>query len=152
MKTNNDIKSFLYQLNGRRLVSFGCEADILEFVFEGDLILHAMGFSRVISGNDILVTTHDYQSWDELDSKHNDEWVNAAAFREKIVGGLVLSALINEVHDLKITLDNGIVIECMVANSYPHYSDEKEQWLLFEHTNDHSGKFLTAYNKQIELT
>ena len=110
-----------------------------------------MGFSRVINGNDILVTTHDYQSWDELDSTHNDEWVNAAAFREKIVGGLVLSVLINEVHDLIITLDNGIVVECMVANSYPHHSDEKEQWLLFEHTRDHSGKFLTAYNKTIEL-
>ncbi len=151
MKTNNDFQSFLYQLNGRRLVSFGCEADILEFIFEGNFVLHAMGFSRVINGNDILVTTHDYQSWDELDSTHNDEWVNAAAFREKIVGGLVLSVLINEVHDLKITLDNGIVVECMVANSYPHHSDEKEQWLLFEHTRDHSGKFLTAYNKTIEL-
>ena len=151
MKTNNDFQAFLYQLNGRRLVSFGCEADILEFIFEGNFVLHAMGFSRVIIGNDILVTTHDYQSWDELDSTHNDEWVNAAAFREKIVGGLVLSVLINEVHDLKITLDNGIVVECMVANSYPHHSDEKEQWLLFEHTRDHSGKFLTAYNKTIEL-
>ena len=151
MKTNNDFQSFLYQLNGRRLVSFRCEADILEFIFEGNFVLHAMGFSRVINGNDILVTTHDYQSWDELDSTHNDEWVNAAAFREKIVGGLVLSVLINEVHDLKITLDNGIVVECMVANSYPHHSDEKEQWLLFEHTRDHSGKFLTAYNKTIEL-
>ena len=152
MKTNNDNQSFLYRLNGRRLVSFGCEADILEFVFEGNFVLHAMGFSRVINGNDILVTTHDYQSWDELDSTHNDEWVNAAAFREHIVGGIVLSVLINEVHDLKIMLDNGILIECIVANSYPHYSDEKEQWLLFEHTNDHSGKFLTAYNKKIELT
>ena len=152
MNNSIEIQSFLQQLKGKRLVSFGCEADILEFIFEGDFVLHAMGFSRVISGNDILVTTQDYQSWDEIESTHNDEWVNAAAFREKIVGGLVLSALINEVHDLKIMLDNGIVVECMVANSYPHYSDENEQWLLFEHTNDHSGKFLTAYNKQIELT
>lgn len=151
MITNHDILSFLHRLNGRLLVSFGCEADILEFVFEGDLILHAMGFSRVIEGNDILVTTHDYQSWDELDSTHNDEWVNAAIFRDKIVGGLVLSAQINEVHDLKIILDNGIVIECMVANAYPHYAAETEQWLLFEHTNDHSGMFLSVYNKQIEL-
>lgn len=149
---NNEIQLFLQQLNSRHVVFFGCEADILEFIFEGDLVLHAMGFSRVINGNDILVTTHDYQSWDEKDSTHNDEWVNAAVFNNKVVGGLVISAMINEVHDLKITLDNGIVIECMVANSYPNYSDEKEQWLLFEHTNDHSGKFLTAYNKQIELT
>ena len=149
---NNEIQLFLQQLNSRRVVFFGCEADILEFIFEGDLVLHAMGFSRVINGNDILVTTHDYQSWDEKDSTHNDEWVNAAAFRDKIVGGLVLSVMINDVHDLKIMLDNGIVIECMVANSYPHYSDESEQWLLFEHTDDHSGKFLAAYNKKIELT
>ena len=151
MDTGIEIQSFLHQLNGKRLVSFGCNADILEFGFEGDMVLHAMGFSRVILGNDILVTTQDYQSWDVLDSTHNDEWLNAATFREKIVGGLVVSASINEVRDLKIMIDNGTMIECMVANAYPHYSDESEQWVLFERTDDHSGQFLSAYNKKLEL-
>lgn len=152
MNTGIEIQSFLHQLNGKRLVSFGCNADILEFGFEGDMVLHAMGFSRVILGNDILVTTQDYQSWDELDSTHNDEWLNVATFREKIVGGFVVSASINEVHDLRIKLDNGIMVECMVANAYPHYSDECEQWALFEHTDDHSGQFLAVYNKKLDLT
>jgi len=40
-------------------------------------------------------------------------------------------------------------IECYVANSYPHYEEEFEQWLLFEHTKDSSGRFLTAYNKRL---
>ena len=33
---NNEIQLFLQQLNSRHVVFFGCEADILEFIFEGD--------------------------------------------------------------------------------------------------------------------
>ena len=151
MTAVKDHQSFINQLIGKHLTFFGCEADILEFVFTDDLILHAMGFSRVICNHDILVTTLDYQSWDELDSKNNDEWVNVARFKDRILGGRVLSASINEINDLKIVLDNGGIIECLVSCSYPHYSEEREQWVLFEHTDDHSGRFLTAYNKRMEL-
>ena len=34
MNNSIEIQSFLQQLKGKRLVSFGCEADILEFIFE----------------------------------------------------------------------------------------------------------------------
>ena len=151
MKTTQDLRSFVQQLVGKQLIQFLCEADILEFIFSNDLVLHAMGFSRVISNGDILVTTMDYQSWDNLDSTHNDEWVNVDRYKEKIIGGSVLSASLNDVNDLRIVLDNNSIIECLIANSYPHYSEECEQWVLFEHTDDHSGRFLSAYNKQIEL-
>ena len=59
----------------------------------------------------------------------------------------VNNVFINNFNDLFIEMDNVVRIECYVANSYPHYEDEFEQWLLFEHTKDHSGRFLTAYNK-----
>ena len=42
-------------LRGRKLQHFCCEAEILDFDF-GTLTLHAMGCSRVIKNNDILVT------------------------------------------------------------------------------------------------
>ena len=152
MAARSDMLSFVELLIGKRLNEFMCEADILEFIFDDRLVLHAMGFSRVICNSDILVTTTDYHSWDEADCTHNDEWVNAARFRDRIVGGTVLSASINGTNDLRIVLDNDCIIECYIANSYPHYDEQREQWMLFEHTSDFSGRFLTAYNKELELT
>ena len=151
METTQEIQSFVHQLVGKRLVQFGCEADILEFIFSDILVLHAMGLSRVIREGDLLVTTFDYQSWDNLDSTHNDEWINADRIKDKIVGGCVSAVKLNDIHDLTIELDNGYFIECLIANAYPHYSEESEQWVLFEHTDDHSGRFLTASNKTIEF-
>lgn len=54
-------------------------------------------------------------------------------------------------HDLRVRLDNGVTIECLIANAYPHYEEESEQWVLFEHTKDHSGTFLTVYNKSVDF-
>ena len=39
----------------------------------------------------------------------------------------------------------------MIANAYPHYGEEQEQWILFKHTKDHSGTFLTVYNRSIDF-
>ena len=151
MASAQEIKSFIHQLVGKQLVHFGCEADILEFLFSDNLVLHAMGLSRVICEGDLLVTTFDYQSWDNRGSTHNDEWINADRIKDKISGGCVAAVKLNGIHDLTIELDNGFIIECLVANAYPHYSEESEQWVLFEHTDDRSGRFLTAYNKSIEF-
>ena len=52
--------------------------------------------------------------------------------------------------DLHIELDNGVIIECLIANSYPHYNDEQEQWVLFERGKDHK-LFLTVYSKRVEF-
>ena len=145
------VRFFINVLAGKRLERLCCEAEILDFLFEGNLVLHAMGMSRIIFHDDILVSTIDYQSWDGEVSTNNDEWINVEQYREKIIGGTVVSVFFNRVHDLRIELDNGIVIECLVANGYPHHEEEFEQWVLFEHTADHSGRFLTVYNKTIEF-
>ena len=145
-----DIIDFVSLLVGKNLEYLGCEADLLEFVFEEDLVLHAAGFSRVVADDEILITTPDYQSWDGIDSMHNDENFNMTTHRERIVGGRVLSAAVNALGDLTITLDNGVTVECRIANAAPHYGEDAEQWVLFEHTSDHSGRFLTAYNKQLD--
>ena len=146
------IRDFIDLLIGRKLEYLCCQCEILDFGFSGDLVLHAMGCSRVIAEGDILITTLDYQSWDQNSSSNNDEWYNKDLFKDRIVGGVVTSAEINKLNDLHITLDNGITIECFIANSYPHFDEEREQWLLFEHTKDNSGRFLVAYNKRIEMT
>lgn len=139
---------FTNLLVGKKLLHLCCVAEILNFDFD-PLVLHAMGCSRVIRNNDILVTTLDYQSWDLSESTHNDEWFNVEKFNSDIIGGTVISVEISPWHDLRIKLDNNVVIECLIANSYPHYDEDKEQWLLFEPTKDHSGTFLAVYNKDI---
>ncbi|EOS63490.1 hypothetical protein [Oscillibacter sp. 1-3] len=141
---------FVNQLVGKRLLHFCCEAEILDFDF-APLALHAMGCSRVIKNNDILVTTFDYQLWDLSESTHNDEWFNAEKFYSEIIDGTVISVEISPWYDLRIKLDNNVVIECLIANAYPHYDEEQEQWVLFEPTEDHSGTFLTVYNKRIDF-
>ena len=137
---------FVNRLKGKQLLHVCCEAEILDFDF-APLALHAMGCSRVIKNNDILVTTLDYQSWDLEESTHNDECFNVERFYSEIVGGRVVSVAVSPCHDLSIELDNHVVIECRIANAYPHYEEEQEQWVLFEPTKDHSGAFLTVYNK-----
>ena len=141
---------FVNLLVGKKLLHLCCEVEILDFDF-APLALHAMGCSRVIKDNDILVTTLDYQSWDQSESTHNDEWFNVERFRSEITGGTVLSVELSPCHDLRITLDNDVIIECLIANAYPHYDGELEQWVLFELTNDHSGAFLTVYNKRVSF-
>lgn len=145
-----EVQAFANQLIGAKLLSLSCACELLCFGFSNNMALHASHLCRIISDGDILVTTLDYHSWDELDSKHNDEWENVNRFKDKILGGSVLSAAVNEINDLKIVLDNGIVVECLIANAYSHYTEEQEQWFLFEHTEDNTGRFLTAYSKHLE--
>ena len=57
--TEPDITAFIRTLVGKKLESFCCEADILDFGFSDDLVLHAMGCTRVVRGSDILLTTCD---------------------------------------------------------------------------------------------
>lgn len=147
----NKIKEFLNLWIGRQLESLHCACEIIDFGFSGDLVLHGMGLTRVFLNDDLVITTIDYQSWDQTDSKNNDEWYNKDKYMDLIIGGIVTSISINSVNDLFIETDNGVRIECYVANAYPHYDDEKEQWLLFEHTKDNSGRFLTAYNKRLSF-
>ena len=145
------ICSFVNQLLGKRLESLTCACEMLNFEFSEGLALHAFGLTRIIQGDDILLTTADYQSWDEADAAHNDEWFNAQRFREQIVGGTVLSAEMNPLHDLRIRMDNGITVECLIANATPHYGEEQDQWMLFEATGDGGGRFLIVRNRTIEF-
>lgn len=145
---DKECRKFIAMLTGRRLQNFCCEAEMFDLDF-GSLVLHAMGCSRVIKDNEILVTVSDYQSWDGGNSSHNDEWYNMKKFNPTIVGGTVVTAELNPWNDLRVRFDNGVTIECLIANACPHYADEQEQWVLFERTDN--GRFLTVYNRSVEL-
>ena len=53
----------------------------------------------------------DYNSWDQEESKHNDEWFNTDKFRNQIIGGKVTSISISKSNDLFVEMDNGVRIE-----------------------------------------
>ena len=142
-------KDLVDSLLGSKLEVLNCEVNMLEFCFDNSLTIHVNGFGRVIKNNDLLITTQDYQSWDGEESTHNDEWVNMTQFRSDIVGGLVEKVELSPINDLRLILDNGVTIECLIENAYPHYEDEIEQWVLFENKYSQKTKrgFLSVYNK-----
>ncbi len=146
------IQEILDTLLGQKLIYITCEADILDIGFEKK-ILHVSSLGRIVKNNRILLTTFDYQSWDEIESTNNDEWYNVEKHRQEIVGGIVVSVKISECGDLFISLNNGIEIEVFVSEAEHHYGCQEEQWVLFDNKEEKSSiYFLTQYNDGIEYT
>ena len=148
---SNEIREFTDLWIGKELKNLTCACELLSFEFSGDLVLHGTGLTRVFLNDDMVIATNDYNSWDQTDSRNNDEWYNKDKYKDQITGGIVTGIKLNNYKDLLVEMDNGVRIECRIANSYPHYEEEREQWVLFEHTEDDSGRFLTAYNKRLSF-
>ena len=62
---DNRIKAFINLWVGKQLESIHCACEILDFGFSGDFVLHGMGLTRVVLNDDIIITTLDYNSWDQ---------------------------------------------------------------------------------------
>lgn len=122
-KTIND---FINLWVGKRLEGLNCICEMLDFCFSDNLVLHGLGLTRIFLNDDLIITTMDYNSWDQEESKHNDEWFNTDKFRNQIIGGKVTSISISKSNDLFVEMDNGVRIECYISNAYPHYEEECE--------------------------
>ena len=94
--------------------------------------LHSQCLTRIIKNDDILLTTYDYQSWDEEFDENNDFIYNVEKFKSEIEGGLVKSVDVNALFDVTITLDNDVTIQVINDNGYPHYDGENEKYRFFE--------------------
>lgn len=143
------LNKHLQTIVGTQLDALNMACEMMMFNF-GKYALHAQCLTRIICGNDILVTTLDYQSWDGQVEDNNDEWYFVEQNRTKIVGGTVTSVNVNALHDVVIILDNGIKIELFVKNGYHHFDDEQEQWVFFK-LRDHSYPFITVYGKTVDI-
>ena len=88
---------------------------MMMFSFE-DYAFHALGLTRIIQDNDILVTTLDYLNWDRENDENNDESYFVKKHRDKIEGGVVISVSVTPLYDVEIVMDNGIKIELFVKN------------------------------------
>ena len=150
MKYQAMLTKHLQEIVGKQLDALNMACEMMMFSF-GKHELHTQCLTRIICGNDILVTTLDYQSWDGETEENNDEGYFINQNRARIVGGTVTSVSVNALHDVAIALDNGIRIELFIKNGYHHFEDEQEQWVFFKH-HDLSHPFITVYNKTVDVS
>ena len=154
---NLEFENIITKIVGLQLSDVKPICEMMVFHFE-QYSLHSQCLTRIIKNNDILVTTLDYQSWDEECSENNDEWFNLDKFKSEITGGKVLDIKLSPLRDLIITLDNDITIEILIQNSYSHYDDEQEQYRFFEAAEDdetderkNMQPHYVVYSKHIDL-
>ncbi|MDE6520353.1 MAG: hypothetical protein K2K91_07870 [Ruminococcus sp.] len=133
---HSELKKCISEITDCTLTEFNLACEMMMFDF-GQYIIHSSCLTRIVKNNDILFTTLDYQTWDGENCRNNDEWFFKDKFCDQIVGGRVVSAEINQLNDVKIQLDNGVLIEIFIANGYNHYDDETEQFRLIKKNPDY---------------
>lgn len=150
-------KELVFKIHGLRLTNINLVCEMMAFTFEG-YALHTQCLTRIIKNDDILATTMDYQSWDGETSENNDEWFNLDKYKTQISGGKVTAVKMNVLHDLEITLDNGVIIQIIIENGYTHYGEEREQYRFFEiapegeaENTEKDRKHYVVYVKRIEV-
>lgn len=143
------MEKFFDLLNGRTLDSVYPVCEMLIFEF-GNISLHVQCFARITQRNKILLTTLDYQNWDEITDINNDEWYHLSQYREIIVNNCVIKAELTAMNDIFIRLENDISIQIFISNGAPHYIDECEQWRIFEKDNE-EDLHIVVYADKVEL-
>ena len=127
---NNDFMP-VYELVGQVMTDLGAHYEILILRF-GEYDIHVSCFARIIHDGRILLTTQDYQSWDEKDHKHNDMYLNIAKYGETLIGQKVRSVEVSPINDLFIVLDNDTRIEIYNSEASHQLSEESEQWFFYK--------------------
>ncbi|MBR3845666.1 MAG: hypothetical protein IKM40_03740 [Clostridia bacterium] len=130
-KLNQHLETFI----GKELFDIHLVCEMMCFEF-GDMALHAQSFTRILRNDEVLVTTLDYQGWDEIDDKNNDEWYNMHQFKHLIIGNKIERIELSPINDLFIYLDNGVVIQSFAANGPLHWGYCNEQWRLLIGSDD----------------
>jgi hypothetical protein len=115
----------------------------------GEYEIHVTCFARILHNGKILLTTQDYQSWDEKDHKHNDMYHNIAKHGATLIGQTVRSVEMTAVNDLFITLTNDVKIEILSSNGSLQLSDKNEQWFFYK-PKDKTYPYLSVTNNGIE--
>lgn len=97
-----------------------------------------------------MLTTMDYQSWDEKDHRHNDMYISIAKHGEALLGQKVQTVEISPANDLFVTLENNARIEIFSSNGNLQLTDEKEQWFFYK-PKDKTYPYLCITNNCVEI-
>jgi tRNA nucleotidyltransferase (CCA-adding enzyme) len=145
---NNDFMP-VYELVGQVMTDLGAHYEILILRF-GEYEIHVSCFARILHNGKILLTTQDYQSWDEKDHKQNDMYLNIAKYGETLIGQKVRSVEVSPINDLFIVLDNDTRIEIYNSEASHQLSEESEQWFFYK-PKDKEYPYLSVTNHGIEI-
>ena len=144
---NNELP--VYELVGQVMTDLGAHYEILILRF-GEYEIHVSCFARILHNGKILLTTQDYQSWDEKDHKHNDMYLNIAKYGETLIGQKVRSVEVSLINDLFIVLDNDTRIEIYNSEASHHLSEESEQWFFYK-PKDKAYPYFSVTNNGVEI-
>ena len=131
-----------------KLCNLGAHYEILILRF-GEYEIHVSCFARILHNEKILLTTRDYQSWDEKDHKNNDMYLNIAKHGETLIGQTVRSVEVSKVNDLFIVLDNDVQIEIYSSEASHQLSEESEQWFFYK-PKDKTYPYWSVTNNGVE--
>ncbi len=138
----------VYELVGQVMTDLGAHYEILILRF-GEYEIHVSCFARIIHDGKILLTTQDYQSWDEKDHKHNDMYLNIAKHGATLIGQKVRSVEVSPINDLFIVLGNDSRIEIYNSEASHKLSEESEQWFFYK-PKDKTYPYLRVTNNGVE--
>ena len=139
----------VYELVGQVMTDLGAHYEILILRF-GEYEIHVSCFARILHNGKILLTTQDYQSWDEKDHKQNDMYLNIAKYGETLIGQKVRSVEVSPTNDLFIVLDNEHRIEIFSSDGNHRFSEESEQWFFYK-PKDKVYPYLRVTNNGVEI-
>ncbi len=142
------IKNHLDLLIGRKLDNLNLACEMMMFIF-GDISVHSQCFTRILHKDRILLTTLDYQNWDEITDTNNDEWHNLSQHKNIIVNNKVIKAEFTPTQDVFIQLENDICIQMFLSNGAPHYVEDCEQWRIFN--NNVGTPHVVIYSDHIRI-
>ena len=138
----------VYELVGQVMTDLGAHYEIMILRF-GEYEIHVSCFARIIHSGKILLTTQDYQSWDEKDHKHNDMYLNIAKHGATLIGQTVRSVEVSKVNDLFIVLGNDVQIEIYSSAGSHRLSEESEQWFFYK-PKDKTYPYWSVTNNGVE--
>lgn len=133
-----EIQEKINVLIGQKLTDVSTVCEMLCFYFDKGDGIHSLCLTRISKKDDLLLTTFDYQNWDEKIDSNNDERYYLKKFKKDIVGGIVTHVKVTPLKDLILYLDNDIVIEFFISNGYFHFGEENEQWRFMDSKENHT--------------
>ena len=143
MTETNGLKEYVQALVDLRLDGLHMAGDMMMFSF-GGYELHAQCFVRIREERRVLVTSLDYPCGQEKAGERFPE-----PHKKRLLGASVTGVTVSGVHDLTITLDNGLFIELFAANS-PCPGEDAEEWVFFRH-GDPSYPFVTVSSGGVDI-
>ena len=148
MTTASNKSMPVYEIVGQVMTDLGAHYEILILRF-GEYEIHVSCFARILHNGKILLTTQDYQSWDEKDHKHNDMYLNIAKHGETLIGQKVRSVEVSPINDLFIVLGNDSRIEIYNSEASHKLSEESEQWFFYK-PKDKTYPYWSVTNNGLE--